>query len=276
MRINFSKYHGTGNDFILLDNRKGDHFLMEEQVAFLCDRHFGIGADGLILLGEKSGYDFSMTYFNSDGRESTMCGNGARCITRFAQSFGLITEKARFSAADGDHYSENIPSDGETLIRVRMKDTRIISDSDEGVFLDTGSPHFVVFSDHVRDLDVTSRGREIRHDESFGEEGTNVDFAEKIPEGLYVRTYERGVENETLSCGTGVTASAIAYAFISGESREKTLVRTPGGQLTVYFKQDGQAFSDIWLEGPVSFVFSGEIEIPPVLPVPDLKKQIHE
>ncbi len=270
MRISFSKYHGTGNDFILLDNRQGEYNLTENEIAFLCDRHFGIGADGLILLGLIKGYDFSMTYFNSDGRESTMCGNGARCITRFAQSLGLIKEKARFTAIDGEHFSEIIPSDGDTVIRVRMKDTRIISDSEEGIFLDTGSPHFVLFADQVREMDVNARGRVIRYDESFGKAGTNVNFAQIIPEGLYVRTYERGVENETLSCGTGVTASAIAFAFISGDSGGKTMVRTPGGDLVVNFKQHGEAFSDVWLQGPALFVFSGEMVIPGDISIPKL------
>jgi diaminopimelate epimerase len=262
MALLFSKYHGTGNDFILIDNRRGDVFLKENEIAFLCDRHFGIGADGLILLNQKEGFHFSMTYYNSDGLESTMCGNGARCITKFAHHLGIIAEKASFSAIDGEHLSEIIFSEKGMLIRVRMSDTRIISDSDEGIYLNTGSPHFVSFVEHLAGMDVVSRGRKIRFDESFGPEGTNVDFVQVTPKGLSVRTYERGVENETLSCGTGVTASVIALAYVSGDTRGNTRVRTPGGELTVSYRQDGPLYRDIWLEGPAVFVYSGEIEIP--------------
>jgi diaminopimelate epimerase len=262
MKIRFTKYHGTGNDFILVDNRSAGLRLTENQVKFLCDRHFGIGADGLIILNDHEGYDFSMTYYNSDGKESSMCGNGARCLTSFARRLDIIQDKARFLAMDGEHFSEIISDTGGRMIRVKMKDTKVISDSEEGIFINTGSPHFVTFVDNLNGIDVFARGRAIRNDESFAPDGTNVDFAEISGLGLFVRTYERGVEGETLSCGTGVTAAAIASAYITGENPCKTFVRTLGGDLCVYFRQDGHLFTDVWLEGAATLVYSGEMEIP--------------
>ncbi|MEI6455269.1 MAG: diaminopimelate epimerase [bacterium] len=262
MKVRFTKYHGTGNDFILVDNRRSGINLTGNQIKFLCNRHFGIGADGLIFLNDKEGYDFSMTYFNSDGRESSMCGNGARCLTAFARRLDIIQDRARFLAMDGEHFSEIISVTGDMMIRVKMKDTKIITDSEEGIFINTGSPHFVTFIENMNLIDVVARGRAIRYDESFAPEGTNVDFAEISGQGLFVRTYERGVEDETLSCGTGVTAAAIAAAYISGENPGKTIVRTMGGDLRVYFRQEGHLFTEVWLEGSATYVYTGELEIP--------------
>jgi len=262
MQIKFSKYQGTGNDFIIIDNRFQRWTPEERQITYLCDRHFGIGADGLMLLDLFEGFDFTMSYFNSDGRESSMCGNGGRCITAFANHLELIQDKARFHAIDGEHIAEILkPQSEEFNIRLKMKDVILHSDSEDGIFLNTGSPHFVKFVEHLENMDVVSLGRAIRYDDCFAPGGTNVDFVEVEDNCLFVRSYERGVENETLSCGTGVTASSLAAAYISGENKRRYEVRTRGGKLTVTFKQQGMSFSEIWLEGVVRFVFSGSVEI---------------
>ncbi len=261
MRIVFSKYQGTGNDFILIDNRVAGWKPGTQQVARLCDRHFGIGADGLMLLGEGSGVDFSMVYFNSDGRESTMCGNGGRCMAVFARRLGLTGETTRFSAADGVHEALFPAGKDAPVVRLGMQDSRIGGRWDDGVFIDTGSPHFVVFDDEVRAVDVTGRGRTLRSDPRFGPGGTNVDFVERVNDGLFVRTYERGVENETLSCGTGVTASALVSALVHGPVDGPVKVTTPGGVLEVRYGMTGNEFRDIWLEGPALLVFEGSIEL---------------
>jgi diaminopimelate epimerase len=261
MKIPFSKYHGTGNDFIVIDNRILHWEPTTEQVSFLCDRHFGIGADGLMLLSAKTGFDFAMAYYNSDGKEGTMCGNGGRCMTAFAKSLGLINLKARFWAADGLHEAE-IAEHPEPVYKLKMKDTCVDKIYDDGFFLDTGSPHFVTFPEEdVAAADVFSKGRALRHDQRFAPGGTNVDFVELRDQNLFVRTFERGVENETLSCGTGVTASAIACACLNPGNRGIYQVLTPGGQLKVSFVQAGKKFTDIWLEGPARFVFRGEVEV---------------
>jgi diaminopimelate epimerase len=258
--ISFYKYQGTGNDFILVDNRLLGWKPSQQQVEFLCDRHFGIGADGLMLLNMAGGFDFGMTYFNSDGKESTMCGNGGRCITAFAESVGLIESKAYFLAADGEHEALILAKNGrDCQIRLKMKDTAIGKEYQDGIFIDTGSPHFVIQVDTVMDLDVFNAGRDLRLDGRFSCEGTNVDFVEKTSTGLFVRTYERGVENETLSCGTGVTAAALAMSWVAQSNTGKTEISTPGGNLTVFFRRDASAFTEVWLEGPAKFVFTGGI-----------------
>jgi diaminopimelate epimerase len=261
MKIAFSKYHGTGNDFIIIDNRKLLWEPTSQQLSFLCDRHFGIGADGLMLLSETSGFDFSMRYFNSDGNESTMCGNGGRCMTAFARSARLVSTRARFVAVDGIHETEVVNTHGEILIRLKMKDTELGHVYPDGFFIDTGSPHFVMFVKDARKMDVFNSGKTFRNDRRFAPGGTNVDFVEIADNGLFVRTYERGVENETMSCGTGVTASALVAAFTGNISRSPCDILTPGGSLKVSFNQAGQKFTDIWLEGPAQFVFEGEINI---------------
>ncbi len=261
MKIPFSKYHGTGNDFILIDNRLIHWEPAEQQVSFMCDRHFGIGADGLILLSEHDGFDFAMNYYNSDGHESTMCGNGGRCITAFAKSQGLVDRRARFWAVDGTHECEISRNKSSYSYRLKMKDTRIGMQFDDGIFLNTGSPHFVHFTGDVAGKDVFNTGRMLRHDVRFAPGGTNVDFVELTSDGLFVRTYERGVEDETLSCGTGVTASAIAASYLQTGNKGPCQIETRGGLLSVTFTQSGEFFTEIWLEGPAVFVFSGEIEL---------------
>jgi diaminopimelate epimerase len=261
MTIRFSKYHGTGNDFILIDNRLISWKPTDRQVAFLCDRHTGIGADGLMLLDESAGFDFAMTYYNSDGHESTMCGNGGRCMTAFAQSLGISSRKMRFRAIDGEHESEVMDPLHAGIYRVKMIDTRIGAIFKDGYFLNTGSPHFVQFVKDAGNTDVFNAGRLLRHDRRFAPGGTNVDFVEMQDDTLFVRTYERGVENETLSCGTGVTAAAIVAAFRDPVSPGNYNVRTPGGDLKVSFSRSGDSFRDIWLEGEATKVFDGEVEM---------------
>lgn len=261
MEIPFSKYEGTGNDFIIIDNRTLRWVPTGKQVAWLCDRHFGIGADGLMLLSEREGFDFGMTYYNSDGREASMCGNGGRCITAFAGSIGLIGREADFMAADGRHLAEIIDSSAGTLYRISLKDTAIGREYPDGIFLDTGSPHFVVFTGNALAEDVVGKGRKLRYDPRFAPGGTNVDFVEARREGLFVRTYERGVENETLSCGTGVTASALAAAYKDPEKSDRYDILTPGGRLRVTFRREGAVFSEIRLEGPAKVVFEGKVNV---------------
>ncbi len=262
MIFHFSKYHGTGNDFILADDRENKIHLSEAAIKKLCDRRFGIGADGLILLRSSKGFDFEMVYFNADGKIGSMCGNGGRCITAFATEFMKLNNDITFAAADGAHKSI-ITKESPLIIKLKMGDVNSIEEQPEFVYMDTGSPHYVKFVDDVASVDVVSEGRKIRFNDRFKEKGTNVNFVQTTGGGLIVRTYERGVEDETLSCGTGVTASAMAAVFknkIKAES-ESVDVTTPGGKLKVYFEKDGAGFKNVWLEGDATFVFKGEIEV---------------
>lgn len=259
MLIDFYKYQGTGNDFIMIDNRKSLITLTNEQVAFMCHRRFGIGADGLILLELEPGIDFKMVYFNSDGKRSSMCGNGGRCITAFARDLGLITDKARFLAVDGMHESTIMNEN----VALKMQDVKQIESGTDYFFLDTGSPHYVKLVQDVEGMDVYNEGKKIRYNERFSEEGTNVNFIEKHDDELFVRTYERGVEDETFSCGTGVTAAALVAA-VKGISTGKNncLVKTRGGTLEVTFEKVlEQNFYNIWLKGGAMMVYKGSIEI---------------
>lgn len=261
MKISFSKYQGTGNDFIIIDNRLIHWRPTVNEVAMLCNRHFGIGADGLMLLESRMGYDFAMTYFNSDGNESTMCGNGGRCMSAYARSLGLMGDTAHFWAVDGAHESGIIAEASPGNYKLKMKDTRIGTKYEDGLSIDTGSPHFVVFVNDILQVDVVGSGRALRNDARFAPGGTNVDFVQMKPDGIFVRTYERGVEDETLSCGTGVTASSLVAAYLDRGNKTSYKVKTLGGDLEVRFVRHGEDFTEIWLEGPAGFVFSGEIEI---------------
>ncbi len=260
MELIFYKYQGTGNDFITIDNRdmkfnRNDNFLVKQ----LCDRHFGIGADGLMLLQEKSGYDFEMVYYNSDGNESSMCGNGGRCITEFARTMGLVKDKAFFIATDGEH--EAVVKSG--FISLKMKDITAIECNTDYFFLNTGSPHYVTFVKDIATYNVFEEGKKIRNSVRFKSEGTNVNFIEKQADDLWVRTYERGVEAETFSCGTGVTAAAIVAALQHiSTAQNYCAIKTLGGSLKVSFKRKANnSFTDIWLEGSATFVFKGEITV---------------
>jgi diaminopimelate epimerase len=257
MLIPFYKYQGTGNDFVLFDNRAG-RLRGDENAYFrwLCDRRFGVGGDGVILLNGHASYDFEMDYFNSDGRRSTMCGNGGRCMARFAADLGIVTEAARFVAIDGPHVA-TLSTD---LVKLQMglpHDYQALPDGDH--WIHTGSPHHVrIVSGPVGDYPVVAEGRRIRESAPYAPDGTNVNFVEVLgPQAVRVRTYERGVEDETYSCGTGVTAVAEVMARLGGGAGCYTL-HTPGGELRVHV-QAGQA---PWLEGPAVRVFEGMIQAP--------------
>ena len=263
MIVPFSKYQGTGNDFILLDNRNGDFSaLQNQQIRFLCDRNFGIGADGLICLENKEGYDFYMRYFNSDGNESSMCGNGGRCITAYAHAIKITGLETKFSAIDGEHQAQ-IKSINPFIVKLKMGDVPVTEKMGNDIFINTGSPHYVRFVTDVGKIDVLEEARAIRYGNDFRSEGTNVNFVQPTESGLKIRSYERGVENETLSCGTGVTASVLA-GVVSGKIKARRgvcEVKTLGGLLSVYYEADDGGFTDVWLEGEAKFVFAGQIEI---------------
>ena len=257
MKLTFYKYQGTGNDFIIIDNRqlifdKND----TKRIKMLCDRRFGIGADGLILLENHETRDFRMVYYNSDGNESSMCGNGGRCIVAFANLLNIVKNKASFMAIDGRH--EAIVEDG--LVRLQMQDVSTIEKYEKHVFLNTGSPHHVALVANLDQLDVKKVGSEIRYGNPYFQEGTNVNFVtKKSDDNFSVRTYERGVEDETLSCGTGVTAVALAMHAVGETVSTQVTLHTPGGNLSVIFKENNQGYNDIWLIGPAKMVFKGEI-----------------
>ncbi len=278
MKIIFHKYHGTGNDFIITDNRKLKVKLNTKQIALLCHRRFGIGADGLMLLQNKKGFDFQMVYFNSDGNESSFCGNGSRCIVAFAKELGMIKKsETTFIATDGIHTAKislQPLKAGNIHVSIKMRDVRnieVVSDSSispkggdgGGLLLNTGSPHYVRFTEGVKTAEIISEAKKIRYSDRFSKEGVNVNFAEKNGKGIFVRTYERGVEDETLSCGTGVTACALASSVKGISTAENSCkISTLGGELTVRFHRGkGNSFSDIWLEGPATFVFKGEVNL---------------
>ncbi len=260
MEIGFYKYQGTGNDFILVDNRQKEFSFTTEQINFICHRRFGIGADGLILLESEPGFDFRMVYYNSDGNQSTMCGNGGRCITAFAKHLGIIEDKARFIAIDGPHEAT---IDANEIVSLKMQDVKQMELGDDYFYLNTGSPHYVKLVKDVEHFDVFQEGRKIRNSDRFKEEGTNVNFIEKLEDELYVRTYERGVEDETLSCGTGVTAAALVAA-VKGIStgKKNCIVKTKGGILEITFEKVlEQNFYNIWLKGPALMVFKGSLKL---------------
>lgn len=260
MNIIFYKYQGTGNDFVIIDNRdRAYDSLTKKQVKFICDRRFGIGADGLMLLNNKVGYDFEMIYFNADGNTSSMCGNGGRCLVKFADELGIHKLTYKFIAIDGDHEAE---IENKHVIRLKMKDVNMVDVHNTYVVLNTGSPHYVKFTNDVANTDVVEAGRSIRNSARFIDEGINVNFVESIgQDDIYVRTYERGVEDETLSCGTGVTAAALMSAH-NEKGFNRVAVKTPGGRLSVeFYKNSDKDFNDIWLCGPATFVYKGEIEI---------------
>lgn len=260
--INFYKYHGAGNDFILIDGTVKVPELSSQQIKSLCDRNFGIGADGVMYLLKSDDYDFEMKYFNSDGLEGSMCGNGGRCITSFAFDRGIKKPKFRFLATDGEHFAEILQSKGNIkLIRLQMQDVDHIEEIDDHLVLDTGSPHHLTFCKSISGKNIYAAGKAIRYSEKFKEKGINANFIEQKGNHLFVRTYERGVENETLACGTGVTASAIGAYLKNPVKFESYQIQTLGGNLKVSFKEDNLHFSHIFLEGPAEFVFKGNIKL---------------
>jgi len=259
MKTDFYKYQGAGNDFVIIDNRqllfpKNNNELIKR----ICDRKFGIGADGLMLLEDSGHSDFKMIYYNADGYQGSMCGNGGRCIVAFAKSLGMFDQKTSFEAL-GETYSATV---GNDLVNLKMTDVREIQIHPDHVFLDTGSPHHISFTDNLSQLDVYKVGREIRYGPPYNELGTNVNFVQKINENTFkVRTYERGVEGETLSCGTGVTAAALASFHMNKTCSKSIDIQTLGGDLTIEFEKENDIYTNIILTGPASFVFKGSITI---------------
>lgn len=264
MRVDFTKYHGTGNDFILIDNRKGLIVLDScVRASQWCHRRFGIGADGVILVEPSTKADFRMRYYNSDGRESSFCGNGGRCVVAFASSLGIISDKTHFEASDGIHRAEIFAdSKGEHMVSLKMADVQTIDKNGEAFILNTGSPHYVIISNKpVNEIDVVIEGRKIRNSEPYRASGINVNFVSCNNGEFTLRTYERGVEDETWSCGTGTVAAALALAMAGKTTNDTVTIHTPGGTLDVSFRRTGSIFTDIYLTGNAVSVFKGHIEL---------------
>ena len=263
----FYKYQGAGNDFVMIDNRTTTHLTRADTAIInrLCNRRFGIGGDGLILLQNHPDYDFEMVYFNADGTEGSLCGNGGRCTVAFAKQLRIIDEKCSFLAIDGGHEA-TINSAGD-WVELKMNDVNSIACNSDHYVLNTGSPHYIKFVDKVGQMDVFKEGGAIRNNSTYKQEGINVNFIESTAEGFHIRTFERGVEDETLACGTGVTAAAISFA-LEYPGKAATLLqnggipaKAEGGNLKVRFTQNGHSFQDIWLCGPATYAFKGEIDI---------------
>ncbi len=257
MKLRFFKYQATGNDFIMVNGFESDINLTAEQIRFLCERHFGIGSDGLIILRPDGNTDFFMDFYNPDGTVAGFCGNGGRCSMKMASDLGLVGNEAVFSARDGVH-SARIVEDGQVLLE--MKQVCEFKDYDPETYVNTGTHHAVIFVEAVNELDIVSRARLLRYSDRYAPEGTNVNFVQILGQGeIMVRTYERGVEAETLSCGTGVVASALVSARQQGWEAP-VVVHARGGDLKVFFRKEEECYKDIYLQGPALRVFSGEIE----------------
>ena len=259
MEINFSKYNGAGNDFILIDDR--DNFINDNKllISYLCDRHFGVGADGLIILKESNNCDFEILHYTSDGNLGSLCGNGSRCAVLYAYNKDIIGRKTVFKAFDGIHSAEILDDE---LIKMEMNVNSDIVSNSYGTWLDTGSPHLVIEKDDIDKLDVNNEGRLIRYNDFYKKEGVNVNFIEKISDDQFkIRTYERGVENETLACGTGSTASAICMNFLGRTKSGKITMKCKGGDLYVQFNSSNKGYEEISITGPAKLVFDGRIKV---------------
>lgn len=260
MQIEFYKYQGTGNDFVMIDNRLSIFPKNNTQlIAHLCDRRFGIGGDGLILLENDTETDFKMVYYNSDGNQSSMCGNGGRCLVAFAKKLNVINNSCIFIATDGSHHA-TIAEDG--IVSLQMKDVSNIKTTPDYVFLDTGSPHHVQLVEDLEHYNVKENGARIRYGDLYGKQGSNINFVKQIDAANFsLRTYERGVEDETLSCGTGATAVAIAMNVLGKTNASSINLNVEGGKLVVSFDKKDNQFTNVFLKGPAEFVFKGEIEV---------------
>ncbi|GIZ08798.1 diaminopimelate epimerase [Flavobacterium sp. UMI-01] len=260
MLLHFYKYQGTGNDFVMIDNRN-ETFPKEDTqlIAHLCDRRFGIGGDGLILLENDAETDFKMVYYNSDGNQSTMCGNGGRCLVAFAKQMKVIENKATFNAIDGLHHA-SISPDG--IVSLQMIDVNEINLTETYSFLNTGSPHHVQLVEDLVSYNVKEKGAALRYGDLYGKAGSNINFVKKIDDTTFaLRTYERGVEDETLACGTGATAVAIAMNATGQTNATAININVEGGKLAVSFDKNDNHYTNVFLIGPATFVFSGEITI---------------
>jgi len=261
VKTKFYKYQGAGNDFVLVDNRDL-HFNHQNpaRIAKICDRRFGVGADGMMFLQLHEGFDFEMVYYNADGRPSSMCGNGGRCIVSFAKFLGVIDDETEFLAVDGPHHAKI--SEGGDWVSLHMIDVDTITRDADAYVLNTGSPHYVAFADGLADKDVYADGYAIRNNTTYKAKGINVNFVEPADQGYFVRTFERGVEAETYACGTGVTAVALAMAKHNNHTGHiNTPIKVLGGKLNIRFNYDGVKFTDIYLEGPAVQVFGGEVTV---------------
>ncbi len=261
MKLEFFKYEGAGNDFILVDNRALTiNHQRPELIQKLCHRRFGIGADGIIFLQQTKDFDFEMIYYNADGHPSSMCGNGGRCIVAFAKFLGIIKTRTNFLAVDGPHYA-TISEKGD-WVSLQMINVDTIKKDKEAFVLNTGSPHYVTCVNNLKELDVYHEGKSIRYNDVYKTNGINVNFIEDKGDHYFVRTYERGVEDETYACGTGVTAAAVAMAKKKNKTGLiNTTIKVLGGALNVRFHTDGKTFTDLFLEGPATFVFTGHVEL---------------
>jgi|TARA_B100001094_G_scaffold301698_1_gene328231 diaminopimelate epimerase len=257
MKINFSKFNGAGNDFIIIDNRNNSIDYNSSLIKHICDRNFGIGGDGLILINESDLYDFEILHYTSDGQIGSLCGNGSRCAISFAYKNNIIGKKTVFEAFDGIHNAEIID---EELVKMEMKINSKIIENEYGTWLDTGSPHLIIEKENIDELDVNNLARKIRYNEYYKENGVNVNFIEKISDETFkIRTYERGVENETLACGTGSTASAICMNYLGNSDSNIITMKCRGGNLKVEFNSSDQTFTNISITGPAIKVFEGTI-----------------
>lgn len=259
MQIEFIKYQGTGNDFVIIDQRKLASELTNDLIQKICNRRFGVGADGLILIKPHDEFDFEMRYFNSDGSRS-FCGNGARCAVHFARQLGYFTEKCTFLAIDGEHSAEIVENE---QVKLKMNDVDSIEGNESGHFiLHTGSPHYIKFTENLEDEDIVTYGRLIRFNELYKKEGINVNIAEIGSDIITMLTYERGVEDETYSCGTGATAVALAFREKNKlEGKVSTKIKVKGGNLEVQSNKINDKFEDIYLIGPAKPVFNGSINV---------------
>jgi len=260
VKIHFYKYQATGNDFVVIDNRDGKTSLTTDHISRICDRRFGVGADGLMLIENDPQLSFSLQYYNSDGSQS-LCGNGSRAAVSFASRLGMINGRATFNAYDGGHVAELFPGG---IVKFKLNPVSAVVVHGNDLFINTGSPHYIRFVEDIHHYPVVEEGRNVRYSASFAPGGTNVNFVE-LQDGntIFVRTYERGVEDETLSCGTGVTASALA-ASLRGYS-SPIHIKTRGGDLTVDFERvktaQSDGFQEIFLSGPAKMVFEGDLEL---------------
>ncbi len=260
MQFNFYKYQGTGNDFVLIDNRdlsfpKENYVLIKH----ICNRRFGIGADGLMLLENEIEVDFKMVYYNADGNQSSMCGNGGRCISAFAKKLGIVNDNGTFLAIDGEHEFIIDPLNEDVILK--MIDVNGIKLENDDYVLFTGSPHYVSFRNEIDKIDIVTEARKIRYNALYEKEGININFAEIKNDKVYMRTYERGVEDETLSCGTGTVAVALCVATKRNRAADHIEILTPGGNLSVSYNKEESIFTNVWLQGAAKLVFEGTINI---------------
>ena len=258
MKITFYKYHGAGNDFVIVDDRQLNYLFSTNDIKEICDRKFGIGSDGFILLRNHKKYDFEMVYYNSNGKMSTMCGNGGRCIVAFANYLKIIKTSTIFQAIDGAHEAKII---NDSTVVLKMNNIDHISINEDHTFIDSGSPHYVIEQSDINSVNIKENGSKIRYSKMYNPHGVNVNFVQKLsPKEFIIRTYERGVEDETLSCGSGAVASAVTMRYLGRTKQNKIIVKTLGGDLIICFEfESSKVFSGITLEGPVKQVYKGVI-----------------